>query len=107
VSRVADDLRAAAEVLRRDGWTQYTSHRETTGEHCAAGAIEVVVDPAWNEFPRLGWSEEENLRFSAATQALQAHIGTEVTRWNDQNGQTAECVVAGLLAAAEQAEGES
>lgn len=38
----AVDLRAAVEVLRRDGWTQGTYHRPD-GCHCAEGAIAVAT----------------------------------------------------------------
>lgn len=100
-AQVAADLRAAAEVLRRDGWCQLTAHR-FWGQHCAAGAIEVAVDPHWKD--SAGWEDDQNARFSRATYALQDYIGASPTFWNDAPDRTADEVIAALEAAADAAE---
>ena len=103
-AQVAADLRAAAEVLRRDGWCQSRSHA-STGEHCAAGAIEAAVDPNWQTSS--GWEAEQNVRFGAALNAVQRRIDLVLTGWNDAPGRTADEVIAALEAAADAAQAES
>lgn len=41
--RVAEDLRAAVEVLRRDGWSRGQLHDAETGSHDTTGAIFVAT----------------------------------------------------------------
>lgn len=103
-AQVAADLRAAAEVLRRDGWTQGIFTSEATGCHCAAGA--------------LGWAVAENLedavfseRWSTAMGALCRSLGISpwplaAYRWNDAPDRTADEVIAALEAAADAAEAD-
>jgi hypothetical protein len=102
-AQVAADLRAAADVLRRDGWIQLSDH--AYGGHCASGAIEVAIDPEWEDHREEGWEYEENQRFSEATLRLCRLVdASSVTGWNDAPGRTADEVIAALEAAAEAAE---
>jgi hypothetical protein len=101
--QVAQDLRAAAEVLRRDGWTQGFMHCD--GKHCALGAVEVVVDPDTNDDE--GWDDEQNRRFADAAKLLRRVTGeSQIVDWNDDPGRTAEEVIAALEAAADAAEAD-
>jgi hypothetical protein len=100
-AQVAADLRAAAEVLRRDGWTQEYMHCD--GKHCALGAVEVVVDPDLHDDD--GWDDEQNRRFADAAKLLRRVTGeSQIVDWNDAPGRTADEVIAALEAAAQAAE---
>ena len=92
-AQVAADLRAAADVLRRDGWTQELFINQVSGCPCVAGALLDVAGYRWhNAIERLG-----------------AHLGIgtsplAVYRWNDTTGRTADEVIAALEAAADAAD---
>lgn len=131
-AQIAADLRAAAEVLERDGWTQKLYHDEF-GCHCAEGAIALSVgqhvhvpDGAdadwWANHPDAellscaDWSwfavpgtPAWDRRWEAEA-ALARHLGIPrdgVANWNDQPGRTKAEVVAALRAAADAAEATS
>lgn len=99
-TQVARDLRAAAEVLRRDGWTRGFYTDPETGAHCAVGAIRSAISmtdsapmtPALNE------------RWDALEVVLN---GEGATFWNDAPGRTADEVIAALEAAADAAEAQA
>jgi hypothetical protein len=93
-AQVAADLRAAAEVLRRDGWTQekFTS---LAGCHCAAGAMRMVAEDV----------EKWRDAIDALCDGLAiAPYPISVYRWNDAPERTADEVIAALEAAADAAE---
>lgn len=97
--RVAADLRAAAEVLRRDGWTKGT-FTDACGSHCVAGALSVVVGTGIAD------------RWRDGIELLCQTVGvkpwpTNAYHWNDEPGRTADEVIAALLAAADAAEATS
>jgi len=89
-AQVAADLRAAAEVLRRDGWTQGGLAHEG---RCAIEAIWHVTD-FYGERPR---AAVEGLRVVLPPPA-------SIIRWNDAPGRTADEVIAALEAGADAAE---
>ena len=94
-AQVAADLRAAAEVLRRDGWTQGVFHDTTTGCRCLQGALDAVYAPR----ERMGAYVESDE--DATYVQLAKIIGTNrVIDWNDKPGRTADEVIAALEAAA-------
>ena len=114
-AQVAADLRAAAEVLRRDGWTQGAYITED-GQCCAVGAVMRAVDPHADPYTDLSdlTSEHRDRVDSAVT--VVSHIvapawgGTSyldgpVTRWND-DARTVDEVIAALEAAADAAEAQ-
>jgi hypothetical protein len=99
-AKTAADLRAAADVLRRDGWTQGKFHDAETGCHCAAGALEVAT------------AADISGRWLDSVRALSAQLRItpgpiSVYRWNDDPGRTADEVLAALEAAAEAEEREA
>lgn len=115
--QVHADLRTAAEILQRDGWITGSLHQVVGGKvcHCADGALYVATGAHINLRPVLHGvmadaPEDEEVRNEAyarwerADTALQTHVGGSVPAWNDAPGQTAEKVIAGLLAAAEELE---
>lgn len=120
-AQVAADLRAAADVLERDGWTQEVFHAladEGRICHCAEGAIQFVVgrhvalrpdvfsDSGANWVVHYGVNAE--LRYEAAESALCDYIDSDaIPRWNDAPGRTAAEVIAALRAAADRAEAEA
>lgn len=95
--KVAADLRAAADVIERDGWTQGRYH-SADGCHCALGAIVVattgraldpdVDDEAWTD------------RYRTAVAVLDRHIGRHTPSFNDDPSTTADEVTAALRSAA-------
>lgn len=90
-AQVAADLRAAAEVLRCDGWTQ-GELTDANGCHCVLGA-----------FYKAGCLAMPG----AADQVFRDHIGVgSLAAWNDREGRTAEEVIAALEAAADAAEAD-
>lgn len=105
-AQVAADLRAAAEVLRRDGWTRFTPVNED-GCRCATGALAWAVSDGRTSYPgkldHLG--VRPFMRWMAAVDRLRAQIGDDgVVDWNDTGSRTADEVIAALLAAADAAE---
>jgi len=107
-AQVAADLRAAAEVLRRDGWIQGT-YGVIGGPSCAAGAVmQTVADSGrW-----IGMSIEERQRYRVVMDRLSLTVIGQKTRddlvalWNDAPGRTADEVIAALEAAADAAEAD-
>jgi hypothetical protein len=123
-AQVAADLRAAAEVLRRDGWTQGVFHRRADEGricHCAEGAIQVTVGRHINIRPDehcdagadwdMDYSAPADRRYDAAEAALSAHVGASqcggIPAWNDDENRTADEVIAALEAAADAAEAQA
>jgi hypothetical protein len=116
-AQTAADLRAAADVLERDGWTQEAYH-DDRGCHCALGAIAVVTgfhdlqrgpysDGEWPELGcmvggRPGAAAEQLAEFLRGVSS--AHV---VVQFNDEDGRTAAEVIAALRAAADAAEAGS
>lgn len=105
-AQVAADLRAAADVLERDGWIRGSLHKLAScgGGHCALGAIHVatgVVDD---------WGEEAQTAYQRAADAerlLTRHLNIgPLPAWNDRPGRTADEVIAALRDAADRAEAE-
>lgn len=96
-AQVAADLRAAADVLRRDGWCQ-RAWRDGDAR-CVAGALTRAV---------MDRTEAEGSNFDrpwqAASDALTLQVGQAAMIWNDVNGRTADEVIAALEAAADAAE---
>lgn len=102
-AQVAADLRAAADVLERDGWTQHL-YVDSNGCRCAAGAILGAIQPGATSDIDLSSDQEE--RYDAAWAVLWAEVGRGVQLWNDAPGRTAAEVIAALRAAADRAEAE-
>lgn len=107
-AQVAADLRAAAEVLRRDGWTQggYFDGRRC----CQAGALLRVIEPGAKRTGEL--SEHGHERWWHAQAVIDALVipggyGGTAIEWNDEPDRTADEVIAALLAAADAAEAQS
>ena len=102
-AQVAADLRAAAEVLERGGWTQGRYYRPETGCRCAIGAIVAVLGGHDTEFTI---PDEAQPRWRAVEGALEAHLNHFIDIWNDEPGRTADEVIAALRAAADAAEAD-
>jgi hypothetical protein len=108
-AQVAADLRAAADVLRRDGWTQ--GDYVADGCHCLVGAIVAALGGKDGE----GSIPIDNQpRALAARRTLAQHFGdmstdwwADLIDWNDDPDRTADEVIAALEAAADAAEVES
>lgn len=125
----ADDLRAAADLLERDGWTQGVYHRAVGGRcaHCALGAVAVVtgfhrvgVPPTYLEEVAVGevdwdyarkpdlygtFSTPEAKRNDAAVAWVRKVIDTHlIPDWNDAPERTADEVIAALREAADEAD---
>jgi hypothetical protein len=104
-AQTAADLRAAADVLRRDGWTQGAYHCE--GSHCAVGAIEMSTG-VWVKGQYRNYAEP---RVTEAWRALMKHLGHDepnaIFAFNDAPGRTADEVIAALEAAAQAAEAKA
>jgi hypothetical protein len=97
--QVAADLRAAADLLEHEGWTQGQFQDEETGCRCAAGALEAAAE------------EEISGRWLDGIAALTQQLGISpgpisLYRWNDTPGRTADEVIAALRAAADRAEAD-
>lgn len=105
-AQVAADLRAAADVLERDGWTQGDYHDDTKTQavcHCVQGALAVALtgDP-W-AVP-LGPSTDFR-RWMAANRQLEKELdGWASDAWNDMDDREAHQVIAALRAAADKAD---
>ena len=101
---VARDLRAAAEVLERDGWTQGV-YGDERGCRCQAGAMIVAVSgQPWMSLTSL--TPEQFGRWTTAERFFHRFLDAEPMGWNDEPGRTAAEVIAALLAAADAAEAE-
>jgi hypothetical protein len=80
--RVAEKLRAAADLLATNGWIQ-GAPSDKHDRYCMTGAINVVTDDADV--------------YEDATEAVLDRLGTpSIIWWNDQPGRTAEQVIAAL-----------
>ena len=122
-AQVAADLRAAADVLERDGWTQGEYHRLVGNVicHCAEGAVALSsgghdglhlapLNSTGVDYSLSYPGEEGDERRQAAEQALEdfLEIGRgSIPIWNDKPGRTAAEVIAALRAAADRAEAAS
>lgn len=105
-AQVAADLRAAADVLERDGWTQgdYVGPDRC---RCIVGAVTLVLggDDGEASVPFANAS-----RMSAVRRFVNEQIDGysadwfDVVDWNDDPGRTAVEVIAALRAAADTAE---
>ena len=96
-AQVAADLRAAADVLERDGWTRGAWLDE--GRRCVAGALtKAVMD--------LHPDDNFDRAYQSAHDTLSGHLGTAPMLWNDAHGRTAAEVIAALRAAADRAEAD-
>jgi arginine/ornithine N-succinyltransferase beta subunit len=95
VSQVADDLRAAADVLERDGWTQ-RNYVDRGGCRCMIGALAAATREdlrTWN-----------TVRVDAGRKAMRDFLHQNLASWNDAEGRTAAEVTAALREAANTAE---
>lgn len=106
-AQVAADLRAAADVLEKDGWTQGALHSaaDCGGPHCARGAIHVATGVV-----ALYSSDDDELvndayfRAEHAERAFKSALGIgSLIDWNDSR-ESADEVIAALRAAADAAE---
>jgi len=103
-AQVAADLRAAAGVLRRDGWTRFTALSDD-GCRCATGAIAFATSDGATSRPGRVPDDGHWDRWTAACDALRAQIGDDgIADWNDTSDRTADEVIAALEAAADAAE---
>lgn len=114
--QVAADLRAAADVLERDGWTQDVFHcRAVNGtgiSHCALGALAAAVSGNSEADPDEDTGADWWPRWDEASRVLAAEIGRSaspgwdlsVPEWNDLGEQTRGAVVGKIRAAANRAE---
>lgn len=108
-AQLAADLRAAAEVLRRDGWTQ-GDYVGMGGCRCLVGAVTKVLggDDGEGSVP-----SDNSERLNEVRRAINVQVaGTsdywfDVIDWNDDESRTADEVIATLLAAADAAEAQS
>lgn len=98
-AQTAADLRAAADILRRDGWTQLRLHDEK-GCHCVSGALIKAITGRNTSI----LAEQECARHVAAQAALASVVGTNVIAYNDAEDRTQDEVIAALEAAADTAE---
>jgi hypothetical protein len=96
-AQVAAELRAAADVLERDGWTQ-NAYTDQNGCHCVMGAAYVAMG-----CPTTEWAEGLTERVDAVRDFLGTFLGRRPHLWNDAPGRTAEEVIAALRAAADAA----
>jgi hypothetical protein len=102
-AQTAADLRAAADVIRRDGWTQET-YVGGGGCRCLVGAIVAALGGNYGE----GSIPLDNqARARKARTAFAKHFGHmddrwwgDLIDWNDDPDRTADEVIAALEAAA-------
>lgn len=109
-AQVAADLRAAADVLERDGWTQ-EGYVGPSGSRCIVGVVTKVLggDDGEKSVPLANKGRMVAARRMIAEQLDDActDYWYDVIDWNDAEGRTAEEVIATLRAAADSAEAES
>jgi hypothetical protein len=89
--RVAQKLRAAADLLATGGWVQCVTY--SLDRHCMVGAIAATPD-----------TQDDQL-YPVAVKAVSEHLGIaghHLARWNDQPGRTAEQVIAALRETADE-----
>jgi hypothetical protein len=107
-TQVAQDLRAAAEVLRRDGWTQ-GDLGTCDGPKCAVGAAYYVASDGAEVVYEFFRSDAVR-RAEQIADLVADEIGverSELPNWNDEPGRTADEVIAALEAAADAAEAQA
>jgi hypothetical protein len=108
-TQVAQDLRAAAEVLRRDGWRQ-DSYGSFAGCKCLYGAIHYVVSDG-NHMTDAELSAKEEERADTVARrvmdVIDVHGWLELLDWNDAPDRTADEVIAALESAADAAEAQA
>ena len=101
-AQVAADLRAAADVLERDGWTQ--GDYVTECGRCVMGAIAAALGGSYGE---TSVPYENHGRRYLALREIRNSVGTyDLDLWNDTHGRTAAEVIAALRAAADRAEAD-
>lgn len=89
--QAAEDLRASAEAVERNGWFQGDYYEKTEGKRpeeckvCAIGAIRLATT---------GRVMRSSGRTVNAVEAVGAFLNNRIVHyWNDRQGQTAEAVV--------------
>jgi hypothetical protein len=107
-AQTAADLRAAAEVLERDGWTQ-GDFRNEYGCRCVSSAIAFVASECrTSQAGLLDLDGGEFDRWVAAARLFRETVRQDsIVRFNDEPGRTAAEVIAALRAAADAAEARS
>ena len=109
-AQVAADLRAAAEILRREGWTQ-GKNIDDEGCRCILGALACVATGGKTSQDNweLGPNRERFAELRAAVHDVLIYDMPPggVVGWNDAPGRTAREVIAALEAAADAAEAQS
>ena len=107
-AQVARDLRAAAEVLKRDGWTQGDYFDPESGCKCVSGAIAHVASQGRTPAPGRLDLDGEFDRWAAAAKVFRRVVQDDsIVNFNDTTGRTADEVIAALEAAADAAEREA
>lgn len=97
------DLKAAADRLEKDGWTQYVY--SDFGSCCAAGAVNVVTsDGTPSEL--YDRARKFNSRSSIAMGIFHRMTGGDIATYNDQPGRTAAQVIAKIRKVAQDAEAQ-
>lgn len=107
--QLADDLRAAAGVLRRDGWTQEQLHSKNSTAHDLQGAIYVATGyhlrddgGIWRATPV---SPPAARRADACVHFMARVLPAQfVGDWNDQRCRSKDEAVDALMRAADEAE---
>lgn len=89
IYRLPEILDHAAEVIEEQGWCQGTL-RNRAGRVCAQGAIGVAGCRVFD------FSSLRNEAVRHAIIALDNHVGTAASRWNDQPGRTEADVIEAL-----------
>lgn len=103
-AQVAADLRAAADVLERNGWTQHTNFDEQTGCRCAMGALAFIASDGETSHDGVMRGTPRGVRLDAAAGQVVDLVSIGITVWNDADGRTAAEVIAALRSAADKAE---
>jgi hypothetical protein len=107
-AQVAQDLRAAAEVLRRDGWMR-GDLGTCDGPKCAVGVAYYVASDGAEVVYEFSGSDTIH-RAERIADAVADEIGVgrqDLPTWNDAPERTADEVIAALEAAADAAEAQS
>lgn len=109
-AQTAADLRAAADVLEQEGWTQY-EYANDDGCLCASGALLFVASEG--KFRRPSQMSDLSYRMVQETYrrwddakwlASETVAGGSLVQFNDTPGRTATEVIAALRAAADKAD---
>jgi len=111
-AQVAADLRAAADVLERDGWTQSDYYDDKSGFRCVYGALHFVASGGRRSEPQLnddGGDDGPRVGPAAAQLASLLRLtapSVDLVDWNDAPRRRAAEVIAALRAAADRAEAD-